>query len=64
LTGQQIQLAQESARPVASEHAFGAVGSDDDLNDTREDDVEVVRGVALAIQVLTGGHGHSFADWP
>ena len=57
-----IQLAQESARCVASQNPFGAVRSDDDLDDTREDDVEVVRGVALAVQILTGRHRHSFAD--
>jgi len=62
LTGQQIQLAQESASCVASEHPFGAVRSDDDLDDTREDDVEIVGGVALAVQILAGRHRHSFAD--
>ena len=48
---------------MPSENAFGAVCGDDDLDGTFEDDVEVVRRVALSVQVLTGGHRLSFADW-
>ena len=56
LTGQQIQLAEESAGRVAGDDAFLPVGVDDDLDGARKDDVEIVAGVALPVQVFTGRH--------
>jgi hypothetical protein len=56
LTGQQIQLAEESAGRVAGDDAFLPVGVDDNLDGAREDDVEIVADVALLGQVFTGRH--------
>ena len=56
LTGQEIQLAEESAGRVAGDDAFLPVGVDDDLDGARKDDVEIVAGVALPVQIFTGRH--------
>ncbi len=64
MTGQEIQLAEESAGRVAGDDAFLTVGVDDDLDGARKDDVEIVAGVALPVQVFTGRHRPVNAERP
>ena len=56
LARQEIQLAEKPAGRVAGDDALGTLGADHNLHGTGKDDVELVFGVALAVQELTGRH--------
>jgi hypothetical protein len=56
LTGQQVQLTQESPRPMTNDDLLLAVGTDQDLDCSREDHVEVIGDVPLSVEILAGGH--------
>src|SRR2546425_4121619 len=56
LTAQEIELAEELPRTVASDDSLLAVGTDHDLGCSREDHIEVVGGVPLPIEILAHGH--------
>src|SRR5207302_883124 len=62
LAGQEIQLAEEPAGRVAGDDAVLPFGVDDDLDGARKDDVEIVVGVALPVQVFAGRHSPANAE--
>ena len=49
---------------MAGDDPLLTFGLDEDLDRAGEDDVEIVAGVALAVQVLTGGHRSTNAEPP
>src|SRR4029077_5071883 len=53
--GQHVELAQEPSRTVTSDEPLVAVGSNQDVHRSRHDDIEVVSGVPLRIQVVAHG---------
>src|SRR5207302_7392128 len=50
--GEEVQLAEEASTIVAGDEPLLAAGAEDDVHPAREDDVEVVGGVTLAVEVL------------
>ena len=52
LAGEEVQLAEEASAIVAGDEQLLAAGAEDDVHPAREDDVEVVGGVTLAVEVL------------
>src|SRR5581483_12181758 len=55
-SGQQVQLAHEPACTVPGDDPFLRTGARDRLDGPGEHDEEVVAGIALAVEVLAGGH--------
>jgi hypothetical protein len=49
LAGEEIQLTAEPSRRVAGDDTRVAVRVEDDLDGARQDDVEIVSGVALSV---------------
>ena len=50
---QEVQLTEKPSRAMGDDEPILAIISDDDLDQTREHDVEVVGGIPLAVEVLT-----------
>ena len=64
LAGQEIQLAKEPAGSVAGDDPLLTLGVDDDLDGAGKDDVEIIAGVALPVEVLTGRDRSPNAELP